>query len=156
LFSLQGREAAAKGLSAPQKFPSVALRDKFLAAEERLGLDALRGVILTAIEKMGYVSLTKLIQYISKAAGNSAPNTSNLPQGMLTQVATALRYNLDLPQHIPRIARLTESCVKAGYTEEQVRKAGRLWWEKWPGNTGTGPNDAQLLQTVETVKKERL
>ncbi len=157
-FEVLGREAAAKGFIGPRQFKSLALRDKFEAAETRLGPERLVEVIQAGLATMGYAGMPKLVAYIVKAAGNGAPALANLDPVLYQKVVEAMRLDPAVStQHRDQAARVTEACMKGGYTAEEVRKAGRYWWkDDWRGKAATGPNDGQFIQLMRSVREEKM
>ncbi len=157
------KEGKALGRSPAGKFPSVTAKERFEAAEQRLGLEALRKVLGTFFTKVRYPSINQIVGYVEKAASNESggngqpPPTANLDPALYGQIVTSLRLNpLVCQKHKNQAERLTYACMVAGYTVENVRKFGVFWWrDDWRGKQGTGPKDDEFIQAVEGARKER-
>lgn len=72
LFNLLGDERAAKGYRPPKNFPTTLCKEKFIAAEERLGEIELEQAIRRGIEK-GITSITNLTDWVTKWAAEPSP-----------------------------------------------------------------------------------
>jgi len=79
LFNLLGDEAKAKGHSSPKQFPSLLCKQKFEAAELRLGEIELEKAIRKAIEQ-NILSISGISNYITKWSDNqSKPQAPPFP-----------------------------------------------------------------------------
>lgn len=155
LFEKMAVEAAAKGYNPPKRFPTVTHKQEFEEAEQRVGSDRMKELVLAAIKTTHAGPMKSIVSYAVKAAKNGAPQ--NVNGDLYNTIVDALRLNPSAsPAHATRAATFAETCEREGYTAHHIRKAGLLWWSAWPGNKGQGPSDSQFVQTMETVKKERL
>ena len=53
-----------------------------------------------------------------------------------------------------RVNRYARQVRAAGYTTRQIELAARNWWNTWPGNTGSPPNDGQFSQRLKLIQEQ--